>query len=529
MFSNLSKSKVFLISCILFIIGIALASFLPAKILQYDLWIFGVIVGLVAMIIFIKYCRNRALSCSYFLFLLFFLLGIWRYSIALPQDTPDKIWYYNKQKIEFIGVINKEPDVRMYNQKLTIAVQSVETLHTTSLPVKGNVLVTTKLFPEYHYGDELKINCELENPAPFNEFAYDRYLARHGVYSLCYYPVLRFADGKTTDGKPSFVKTTDGKPVSQWTYGKILQIKNKLKDSINYGLVEPEASLLQAIILGNRRGLSPEMLNIFSCAGISHIIAISGMHIAIISVIIMNLLLAVGASRRWSFILTSGGLLFYIILIGLPASAMRAGLMAFTALLAIQLGRLNRMTNSLLMIACILLLINPRMLRDDIGFQLSFLAVSSIVYIKPVIDLWISKIKIVEARHASSLLKGIRDVITVTLAAQVLTLPIIALNFHQVSIVSPLVNVLVLFLLPFIMVSGMLATVLGAIFTDLAWLFFAPVYLMLKYVILIAEKSVHLPLAYLEIEYIWIGWIILFYVVVGWGIWWYNRDSYIVN
>ena len=501
---NISKSKISLFSCICFIIGIALASFLPEKILQYDLWIFGIIIGLVVVMVFVKYCRNRVLPCSYFLFLLFFLLGIWRYSIALPQDTPDKIWHYNRQNVEFIGVINKEPDVRMYNQKLTIAVRNLD----DGMPIIGNVLITTKLFPEYHYGDELKINCELENPAPFNEFAYDRYLARHHVYSLCYYPrIIPLPDPPLSKGRE--------------LYGKILQIKNKLKDSINYGLVEPEASLLQAIILGNRRGLSPEMLNIFSRAGISHIIAISGMHIAIISVIIMNLFLAAGASRRWSFILTSGGLLFYIILIGLPASAMRAGLMAFTALLAIQLGRLNRMTNSLLLIACILLLINPRMLRDDIGFQLSFLAVLSIVYIKPIIDQWISKIN-VETRFIASL-RGVRDIITVTLAAQVLTLPIIALNFHQVSVVSPLVNLLVLFLLPFVMISGMLAAVLSVIFTELAWLFFAPVYLMLKYIILIAEKSVHLPLAYLEIEHIWIGWVILFYFIVGWGIMKYNK------
>ncbi|MFA5317993.1 MAG: ComEC/Rec2 family competence protein [Patescibacteria group bacterium] len=505
---NLSKSKVFLWSCILFIIGIAIASFLPTAWLKYDLWFFGVMAGLAVIIILYKiFRRDSALCCPYIFFVIFFILGIWRYAVSLPSDAPDKIWHYNNQNVEFIGVVNREPDARMYNTKLTVGAENLE----NGVPVRGNVLITTKLYPEYNYGDWLQIQCELEQPEMFNEFAYDRYLARHGVYSLCYYPAL--TPIPLSQGERGY-----------FTYTAILDLKNKLKDSINYGLLEPEASLLQAIILGNKRGLTPEMINKFSQSGISHIVAISGMHIAIISVIIINVLLAIGLSRKWAFLFSSLSLLVYIILIGLPASAIRAGFMAFLAMLAIYLGRKSKITNSLLLAAVVLLLFNPRLLRDDIGFQLSFLAVLSIVYVKPIIDGWIKKIKFVETHCNASLPKGIIDIITVTLSAQVLTLPIIALNFHQVSIVSPLVNVLVLFLLPFIMVSGILAAVISVIFTELAWLFFAPAYLMLKYLLWIVDFSVKLPLAYLQVEYIWAGWIISFYLLVGYVIFRYNKQ-----
>ena len=513
---NLTQSKVFFISCIFFIFGIAVASFLPAIYLQYDLWFFGIIVILVVAMILFKY-RDVACDISIFLFLLFFILGIWRYAVSLPSDTLDKIWHYNRQNVEFIGTVNSEPDVRTYNTKLTVAVEKiVQTSHTTS--VHGNVLITTKLYPEYNYGDKLRVQCKLEEPEIINEFTYDRYLARHGVYSLCYYPSLTPLPAVATALQAGNPSPKEGEGSWTYIYSLILQVKNKLKNSINYGLLEPEASLLQAIILGNKRGLTPEMINQFSQSGISHIVAISGMHIAIISVIIINALLAVGLARRWAFLFSSFSLLIYIILIGAPASAMRAGLMAFLAMLAIYLGRMSKLTNSLLLVACILLFFNPRLLRDDIGFQLSFLAVLSIVYVYPIIDAYFDKIKLPK-------LHGARDVITVTLAAQVLTLPIIALNFHQVSIVSPLVNVLVLFLLLFIMVSGMLAAVLGVIFTELAWLFFTSVYFMLKYLLFIVEFSVKLPLAYLQVEYIWTGWAVIFYAVVGWGIWWYNNKN----
>jgi len=498
---DLTKLKIFLLSCILFIFGIAVASFLPTGWLKYDLWFFGIIVGLIVIIIFLK--RRDAINrVSTFLFILFFILGIWRYSIGLPSNTPDKIWHYNRQNVEFIGVINKEPDVRTYNTKLTVGVENLK----DGLPVNGNVLITTKLYPEYNYGDKLRVQCRLEEPEIINEFAYDRYLARHDIYSLCYYPRI------------AVVETRSISSLRRVAYATILKTKNKLKDNINYGLSEPEASLLQAIILGNKRGLTPEMINKFSQSGISHIVAISGMHIAIISVIIINVLLAIGLSRKWAFLFSSLSLFSYIILIGMPASAMRAGLMAFLAMLAIYLGRMNKLTNSLLLTACILLLFNPRLLRDDIGFQLSFLAVLSIVYVYPIIDNWFDKIKL-------SKMHGVRDIITVTLAAQVLTLPIIALNFHQVSVISPLVNVLVLFLLPFIMISGMLAAIISVVFTELAWLFFVPVYFMLKYLLFIVDTSVKLPLAYLEVEYIWTGWGILFYGLVGYFIWWYNKNK----
>ncbi|MDP3900545.1 MAG: ComEC/Rec2 family competence protein, partial [bacterium] len=372
------------------------------------------------------------------------------------------------------------------------------------LSINGNVLVTAGLYPKFNYGDELKIKCELQTPEPFDEFAYDRYLARYGIYSLCYRPQIETAEARPVA------------PFRQKIYGQILQIKNKIKNSINYGLPEPESSLLQAIILGNRRGLDENLLNTFSRAGISHIIAISGMHIAIISVIIMRLLLRVGASRRWSFVFSVIFLALYIMLIGIPASALRAGLMVFMVLLATELGRLSKAVNSLIFAAVILLMINPLYLRDDIGFQLSFLAVLSILYIYPILNSYLDKIKIPK-------LKGARDIFTVTMAAQVLTLPLIALYFHQVSVISPLVNIVVLFLLPFVISGGMAASLLGMIFKDLAWLIFTPVYFVLKYIIVISEKFVSLPFAYLQVDYIWPGWVIIFYIIITWLIFKYSK------
>ena len=299
------------------------------------------------------------------------------------------------------------------------------------------------------------------------------------------------------------------------------------------GLPEPENSLLQGMILNNRGELPQELKNSFSQAGITHIIAISGMNIAIISVIIINFLITVGISRRWALLFSAFTLLIYLVLIGLPASAVRAGIMAFAAMFAVFLGRLNKLTNALVGAAVLMLLANPKMLRDDVGFQLSFLALLSIIYVYPIFKNFLDSRFLPASRQGrgndnkrvtTKIFQEIIDIITLTLAAQVLTLPIIALNFHQVSIIAPLVNVLVLFLLPFIMVSGLTAPVISIFIPTLAWLWFAPTYFALKYMIWVAETAVRLPLAYVEIEYMWVGWVIVFYAVVGWGIWWYNKN-----
>jgi len=449
-------------------------------------------------------------NAAFLFFILFFILGVWRYSVSFPQTGPDKIWFYNGQEIEFIGVINREPDLRADKVKLTVGAEFVETQNFASLPVRGNVLITAPLYPNYSYGDELKIKCQLKAPEQIDDFYYDRYLATQDIYATCYNPQI------TTLPNPPLSKGRE-------LYSKILQLKSQLADAMGAGLPEPENSLLQGMILNNRGELPEELKNSFAQAGITHIIAISGMNISIISVIIINCLIAAGLSRRWALICSAAALAAYLTLIGLPASAVRAGVMAFAAMLAVFFGRLNKLTNALVFAAVLMLLVNPKSLRDDVGFQLSFLALLSIIYVYPIFKELAEKIIKSETRNFSPLLKSAIDIIVLTLAAQVLTLPVIVLNFHQVSIIAPLVNVLVLFLLPFIMVSGLIAPVAGILIPSLAWLWFAPTYFSLKYMVFIADKAVKLPLAHLEIDYVWAGWAALYYFLAILSIWWYNK------
>ncbi len=387
-------------------------------------------------------------------------------------------------------MVNKEPDIRDTNQKLEIESESIF-LNQQKKHVSGKVLVTADLYPPIDYGDCLEINCQLQQAEEFNGFAYDRYLARHDIYSVCYWPKVKILE----KGQGNII------------YTAIFSWKDKLRDEINKNMSLEDSALARAIVLGDKKALSEESREIFSQVGLSHIVAISGMHISILSGLMMFLLLNAGLSRKYSFYLATLFLIVYIFLIGAPASAMRAGVMAFLLLLAIHLGRLNKTVNALALAAFVLLLINPRLLYDDVGFQLSFLAVLGISCFYPLGREWLEDCKI-------KIPRVILDIMLVTIAAQVLTWPIVATNFNKISLISLFANLLVIWVLPFLVGGIIIALMSSFAIPFLALIIFGVISLLTNYIFEVALFLSKFPGAYLEINSIPIIILIIYYGLI---------------
>jgi len=484
---NLSKSKIFLICCLFFVFGIAVASFLPLGMTQRDLsWFAGIVGGAVVLALF---WQNKAIRTAAFA-ALFLFFGIWRYSAALPAAASDKIWNYNGRTVTVIGAIAGEPESRRASVKYLVEARSVDSRRSS-----GKILITAGLYPRYRYGDELELICDLTAPKPFNGFSYDRYLSRYDIYSLCYYPKIKLLNSGRGNG----------------FYAVVFEIKNKLRETVNYGLSEPESSLARAIVLGDKKAIPDDLRDYFSKTGVSHIAAISGMHIGILSFLAMSFFLAAGMRRKAAFCFTTMFLAVYIILIGLPVSAMRAGFMVFLVLWALSIGRLNKTMNSLVFAAAVLLLANPKLLRDDVGFQLSFLAVFGIFSVYPALTANKPPEPPLGRRRIKTI---VRDMLVVTLAAQMFTLPIIAFNFSRVSIIAPLANTLIVGVMPFLLAAILCALILGLAFPHISFLFFLPAKIGLGYIIKTAEFLSVVPGAYLETSRLWAGWIVLYYAIV---------------
>jgi len=421
------------------------------------------------------------------------LIFVFRLEQALsPQDRLRQ--FRDTGKIfQFEGIVVGEPDKRLDNTKLKVRL----------LPYSEYVLITIGSYQEYFYGDKLKLKGKLQTPKEFEDFNYKNYLRKDKILSVMYEPkieVIGKSDLLEEVGLPRF-------------YANILKIKEKLRISIYRSLASPQAELLAAMVLGDQSRLSQELKNNFSRTGITHIVAISGMNITIMAEILIfffGLTLRLGWNRAFYLVLFIT--VFYVVMIGAPASAVRAGIMAGVLLLAQKTGRLYFAGRALLIAAAIMLIFNPLLLFYDVGFQLSFLAVLGIIYLFPIFDF-----------HLSHFLKNkgsrwFRQILALTLSAQIFTLPILVYNFGSVSLISPLVNVLVVPLLPVILIFGFLGILAGLFGQFLGMMFSFPVFGILSYILEVSR--VFGNFAFSSVKVSGLGWfgLLAFYVFLFWAV-----------
>ncbi len=358
---DMSYSRLFFYCCLFFILGVFIRS-----IFEFDFFIAYLFLLLALFFLILSFKNKYFLVLG--LWLIFLFLGILRYQLSLPQESDNKIYFYNDQQIEFRGIVSKEPDQREDKVRLEIEAQKIF-IYNDWQKISGKVLLTNYLFPEYQYGDYLQIACSLQKPEKINDFAYDKYLARYNIYSLCYYP------------KISKVEKGYGNRILAGIY----KIKNYFVSKINQILPEPHSSFLAGLLIGAKKSIPPDLTAVFNKTGTTHIIAVSGYNVTIIAVFLLLLAQNLGLGRKKAFWLIIVILIIFDIITGLQASIIRASIMGALVLLASYLGRLSNIRNVLVLAAVVMLLINPKILVFDLGFQLSFLATLGLIYLNPVL------------------------------------------------------------------------------------------------------------------------------------------------
>jgi len=446
-----------------------------------------------------------------------FLVSIFQY--------PQFIWGYlffskkgeitefndKNQEITFLGYIYKQPDERSGNTKLFIKTTGIKT-ENKAKKTSGKILITLNRYPKYKYGDELIITGKLKTPTVFEDFNYKGYLAKDGIYSIIYYPKIK----------------STGRSFANPIYKVIYSFKNKIKQAIERIMPLPEIAILEALTLGSKRSLPENLKQQLNKVGLRHIVAISGMHIMIICDALLIILIGLGLWKNQAFYLALLALGLFIIMIGAPASAIRAGIMGGILLFAEKIGRLNSSARAVLFVACIMLIFNPLLLKFDVGFQLSFLAVLGIIYFKPIFSKLLDKLlpkKIKNWIEKGKIRKKAKEVIPITLAAQVTTLPILVYNFGRIPIISLLANILILPALPYIMGAGFIFG-LGATF----WYFLGkiliwPTWFVFAYITKLVKFLSKIPFATKEISNVHWIWLAGYYVLLIGFLLWYKKKK----
>ncbi|MDI6592135.1 MAG: ComEC/Rec2 family competence protein, partial [Patescibacteria group bacterium] len=355
----MTASKIFLYFCLSFIGGIFLNSILTiSQLTMLSFLIFGILL----ISVFWQYKKLVVIGFC----ILFLVAGIWRHQIAELKIANNELRKFNdlNKEISLIGIVSEEPDIREKSQKLTIKIHRIQNSPALEHGTFGKVLVTTQRYPEYHYGDELKIIGKLKTPKEFEDFNYKNYLAKDGIYSVMDWP------------KIELIERNQG----NFVYAQILEFKNKLRESIYQNLSPPQSSILGAMILGDKKQLSDDLKNKLNIAGVRHITAISGLHVTILTSILMTILIGLGFWRQQAFWFSIILITLFILMTGLQPSAIRAGIMGGLFLLAQYFGRMAASSRSIVFAAALMLFQNPLLLKLDVGFQLSFLAMMGIIY-----------------------------------------------------------------------------------------------------------------------------------------------------
>src|SRR3989344_325325 len=483
-----------------FIAGIVFRSFFD---LGFAFSTFLVFLGLMLVFAHSSFLKNTGMGSWVTLAIIIFAagLGTLRLDVAeLNQGNPlldERIG----SKIIAEGIIVDEPDKRESITQLTVLFDQVG-----GKKINDGVLVRTERFPEFHYGDRVRVEGKLEPPQRFETntgrvFDYSAYLAKDDIFYQ-----INFA-------KVSLLSSDGGNPVKH----TLFSIKDAFLVRISRAIPEPQAALLGGLVVGAKQSLGKELQDDFRKTGIIHIVVLSGFNITIIANFIMWFF-GLFLRRRGNGSLIAGGvsIVLFVIMVGASATAVRAGAMALISLLAIATGRTSAITRALILTGFFMVLHNPHILLFDPSFQLSFLATLGLIQISPHIE--------ARLMHVPKFW-GLRTIIAATLATQLFVLPLLLYSTGQFSVVGLLVNLLILPLIPITMLFGFLTGVAGFLSTILSMPFAFISYALLTYELKIVELFSSLPFASVTIPYFPAWLMVLLYAALAEFLWLKTRTT----
>ncbi len=407
--------------------------------------------------------------------------------------------YNNLGGLTIEGIVTEAPDVREYGILLRVSAESVTRAGTTA-PTGGLVLVRAPSTTDATYGDRVRATGLLISPQEFDTFSYADYLARAGVYSIL------------TRSSIEVLSSGHGNPL----YNSLIGVRSGASDIINEALHEPAAGLLNGMLLGDERSISLDTRDAFAATGAAHLLAISGFNMVVLARVVLGLFR--GSRNRRGTAAALVAIAVYTALVGATPAVLRAALMSALLVMGETLRRKSFVPASLAFAALVLSLHNPLVLWD-VGFQLSFFATLGLaMFATPFTNAVNSLSYRVLPNAAAGLLRGtLNEPFAVSLAAQVMTLPLTALYFGSLSLAAPLVNLLIVPLQPALLIAGGAAVMIAPLFFPLAQGLFWIVLVLVSWTGDVVRWFGRIPNAQTEFG-VDARLVLLFYVfVIGWG------------
>ena len=339
---------------------------------------------------------------------------------------------YPEENILVEGMIISNEEEREYKNRYklkVLTVNSSEKYHSTQ------IYIEVKKDIEFEYGDKVRLQGEFRKGSEQRNtggFNYQLYLKSIHIYGT--------------------LKVENYQKISSdninWVQKSINTIKLVIAENIEKTLEKEETQIVKGLILGDTTALEEELKEKFQIANISHVLAVSGMHIIYI-VIGIEVVFKKWLGKRHVKYVVIFGVIFYMSITGFTSSIVRAGIMGMMNILAFLVYRKNDIWTSIAISLGIILLQNPYAITG-VGLQLSYLGTIGIILfnknIKQYLDniKWVrDNIRIKRSKRISNIVEKLKDMISVTLSAQLMILPIMLYHFNMIGIYFVITNILV--------------------------------------------------------------------------------------
>ncbi|QSB26969.1 ComEC/Rec2 family competence protein [Flavobacterium sp. CLA17] len=397
-----------------------------------------------------------------------YLISFWLGIITLLLHTESlqqsnyihcKKAFENEQNISF--TLMEQLKGNSYNDRYVALLNHIE-----SSTYTGKIIVNIKkdnLRNTLIIGNIIQAKVTLQHttaPKNPNQFDYGKYLANKQIYAQVYLSKAEIEVSKKIRK-------------NVWFYAARLNsriIRNLEKAHFN----KTEMNVAMGLILGQRQEISSDILKDYQYSGATHILSVSGLHVGFIMLFILFILKPISNTRKGSFIKLIAILIslsLFGIISGLSPPVLRSVVMFSFLAIGNHLRRGSNIYHTLLISILLILLFEPYFLFDA-GFQLSYIALFSILWIQPLLkEIWKPKNKISTY---------IWEALTVSFAAQIGTFPVCLYYFHQFPCLFFVTNILILPVLSFTMITGIIVMLISAFFS-------CPVFL-----IQIFEKSIYI-------------------------------------
>ncbi|MBD3168819.1 MAG: DUF4131 domain-containing protein [candidate division Zixibacteria bacterium] len=361
--------------------------------------------------------------------LLLVSLGFFRSHLFTGQFPTNHISSFTSLdfKVRISGEVILDPDIRDYYTYLTLKADSLY-LQQGAIPVNGRVLV--KIRPatsRFQYGDLISVYGYLNNPPRSGNpllFDYRGYLHRKGIAGYMYTKNQR--DIKLLVPSEGF----------DFLSGVVLPARKYLIDIFHQLPTPGNGHLLAGFLLGEKRGVPPDIRESFIASGTMHLLAVSGSNLALVSTIYLLLVYYIPVSRRWKLIGSIPFIIIFCFMTNNEPSVVRAAVMLLLGVIAYMSSRRIEPINLFCSAALIILAVYPLWLFE-VGFQLSFAAVAGIVLY--------TRSKFYNPRPGANIfIKSWRLIIHaafVSAAAFLFTAPVVAYHFNRLAVYSILANI----------------------------------------------------------------------------------------